>query len=401
VTITVDCEEDLVEDSGGGSGGGGSSAMCVSEWVCSPWTKCSSDGFTTRVCEDMNRCNMDYYIHEMELSCIYVPPVECFEDWTCKEWGPCMPGDKKTRDCKDQNNCGTEESKPEIEEECIYIPTCTDKVQNQGETGVDCGGPCLPCKKIEIPGVIKEQKNIISAAIIGSIFLIMSLLIVYKYFYKEINSTATKLKLALIRKHTKRILLSDKDKTYLLDELDKLEKSLTGNNSFQKAMELTVLCRGYFSSIFKIPITAEKELIEKYNKQLKIKELLSNVFLSFFDKTVLVETKKTQMFKTDVLVLIEELREIIHLTAKFTKTDIHSEIKEIAILKNDNPMLALKKHLFNIYIAMHFDEIEVVKQKYAEILKNYESLSEADKGKVYDDMNRLFYEVGYFLSMFK
>lgn len=24
-------------------------------------------------------------------------------------------------------------------------PTCTDKVQNQDETGVDCGGPCLPC----------------------------------------------------------------------------------------------------------------------------------------------------------------------------------------------------------------------------------------------------------------
>ena len=25
-------------------------------------------------------------------------------------------------------------------------PTCTDKVQNQDETGIDCGGPCLPCE---------------------------------------------------------------------------------------------------------------------------------------------------------------------------------------------------------------------------------------------------------------
>ena len=24
-------------------------------------------------------------------------------------------------------------------------PTCTDGIQNQGETGVDCGGPCPPC----------------------------------------------------------------------------------------------------------------------------------------------------------------------------------------------------------------------------------------------------------------
>jgi len=27
-------------------------------------------------------------------------------------------------------------------------PTCTDKIQNQGEAGMDCGGPCVPCKEI-------------------------------------------------------------------------------------------------------------------------------------------------------------------------------------------------------------------------------------------------------------
>jgi len=28
---------------------------------------------------------------------------------------------------------------------CIACPTCSDGIQNQGETGVDCGGPCAPC----------------------------------------------------------------------------------------------------------------------------------------------------------------------------------------------------------------------------------------------------------------
>lgn len=28
---------------------------------------------------------------------------------------------------------------------CIACPTCNDGIQNQGETGVDCGGPCAPC----------------------------------------------------------------------------------------------------------------------------------------------------------------------------------------------------------------------------------------------------------------
>jgi len=25
------------------------------------------------------------------------------------------------------------------------VPTCNDGIQNQGETGIDCGGPCAPC----------------------------------------------------------------------------------------------------------------------------------------------------------------------------------------------------------------------------------------------------------------
>lgn len=27
-------------------------------------------------------------------------------------------------------------------------PTCTDKIRNQGETGIDCGGPCAKCEEI-------------------------------------------------------------------------------------------------------------------------------------------------------------------------------------------------------------------------------------------------------------
>ncbi len=38
----------------------------------------------------------------------------------------------------------------------IPAPSCYDAIQNQGETGIDCGGPCIPCylkeaKPLEIP----------------------------------------------------------------------------------------------------------------------------------------------------------------------------------------------------------------------------------------------------------
>ena len=31
---------------------------------------------------------------------------------------------------------------------CRACPTCDDDIQNQGETGVDCGGPCTVCQRM-------------------------------------------------------------------------------------------------------------------------------------------------------------------------------------------------------------------------------------------------------------
>lgn len=41
-------------------------------------------------------------------------------------------------------------------------PTCTDKIQNQGETGIDCGGPCAAC--IEMPKA--ESLKVVEKAIV-------------------------------------------------------------------------------------------------------------------------------------------------------------------------------------------------------------------------------------------
>jgi len=39
------------------------------------------------------------------------------------------------------------------------MPTCFDNIQNQGETGVDCGGPCVPCalKNLSIDTSVKPM----------------------------------------------------------------------------------------------------------------------------------------------------------------------------------------------------------------------------------------------------
>jgi hypothetical protein len=44
-------------------------------------------------------------------------------------------------------------------------PTCTDKIQNQGEEGIDCGGPCAKCEPIpDIENIKIIQKAVIPAS---------------------------------------------------------------------------------------------------------------------------------------------------------------------------------------------------------------------------------------------
>ncbi|MBN1156165.1 hypothetical protein JXA85_00980 [Candidatus Woesearchaeota archaeon] len=92
--------------------------------------------------------------------------ITCKEEWECGEWGPCING-LQNRTCVDLNNCELlkeryerrgvanvkiiTDGRPETSRRCGVIPTCFDGIQNQGEDGIDCGGPCPPCGVRAIP----------------------------------------------------------------------------------------------------------------------------------------------------------------------------------------------------------------------------------------------------------
>jgi len=90
--------------------------------------------------------------------------IICYQNWTCGDWGECISG-IQTRECVDKNNCtekkSTFESRgvpfdivyapiPPESRECEMPPSCDDGIQNQGEEGIDCGGPCEPCSLVSI-----------------------------------------------------------------------------------------------------------------------------------------------------------------------------------------------------------------------------------------------------------
>jgi hypothetical protein len=70
---------------------------------------------------------------------------KCIPEWYCNEWEVCLKEAYQIRMCTDLHSCGTQVNKPNVTQACNYIATCYDGIKDGTETGVDCGGLCLPC----------------------------------------------------------------------------------------------------------------------------------------------------------------------------------------------------------------------------------------------------------------
>ena len=72
--------------------------------------------------------------------------AECNENWICSDWGKCI-NEMTERSCADVSGCNTIADKPNEISNCNEIwPYCYDKIINQDETDIDCGGSiCNKC----------------------------------------------------------------------------------------------------------------------------------------------------------------------------------------------------------------------------------------------------------------
>ncbi len=150
---------------GSGSGGGRKPIIqqcpppkCVFNWTTGNWSVCIG-GIQTRSIRNVGTCPDDcetdvYKKPPVTRPC--VEPASCFDsiknqdesDVDCG--GICVAQNQK---CKigqlcagKDTNCWSEYCDPATGR-CATKPTCDDKILNQGEVAVDCGGPCQPCSK--------------------------------------------------------------------------------------------------------------------------------------------------------------------------------------------------------------------------------------------------------------
>jgi hypothetical protein len=73
--------------------------------------------------------------------------ITCNEKWSCGQWSACSASGVQTRKCSESNDCRTTNSKPAEQQSCTPPASCSDGIKNQGEQGVDCGGPCAACQQ--------------------------------------------------------------------------------------------------------------------------------------------------------------------------------------------------------------------------------------------------------------
>lgn len=69
--------------------------------------------------------------------------IICIPEWYCYSYGDCLNGNQN-RKCDDLKKCPNPSYIPPMSRACLA--TCSDGVQNQDETGIDCGGSCSACK---------------------------------------------------------------------------------------------------------------------------------------------------------------------------------------------------------------------------------------------------------------
>lgn len=118
----------------------------------------------------------------------------CFDKWKCQSWSSCASNGFQTRICEYAGNCTTEGNQSDTRQKCTYVApvekaavvseqpeaTCYDKIKNQGERGVDCGGPCDTCPVV--PPVVKEKTNWLYVGLgIFIILLIIAIILAHRY----------------------------------------------------------------------------------------------------------------------------------------------------------------------------------------------------------------------------
>lgn len=415
--ITCAQEED---PAGGEGGGGGASRTCEEDWTCQEWSDCYPPtltrpeylkGYQKRYCYDQESCDSDSYEYTLYRDCVYIGKAACYPKWECGEWTPCRADGTQERHCIDQTGCNEDEQKrfglPTVEKLCVYLESCADGIRNGNELGIDCGGPCEPCKTVELASSIYDSNKTLTWAIGILIFILLVSTVLYRVFRKQIKSTFSKLVWNFVKKSARQIYLIGENKKKIIIRLKAYENMLIKNSlkdSLKKEetekleSDLYILFREVFAEILGINYDSSRELFIKKATNLETTDEFRKILLNLINRILMFESKgreKTLSFIDDLILDYNLLKFII-----FNISDsMHNNLKQINIKSNKtDTVTSIIKQINKSFLMLQKDNINEAKEIYLEIIKKYEDLDEKDKVRIYESTSILFNILTYVSS---
>lgn len=108
------------------------------------------------------------------------PGGGCLEIWECDEWSYCNERGFRTRECIEHTGCVLYFHKPITSMSCNE--TCFDRIKNQDEEGIDCGGICEPCVNLRWSDF--DKGKVLSLFITGLLGLLIAILLILFFVWK-------------------------------------------------------------------------------------------------------------------------------------------------------------------------------------------------------------------------
>ncbi len=435
VNVYIDCtNQDTVESQlssssssgGGGSGGGGGFIRtCEEDWSCLEWSDCYPpdldrhpdflSGYKKRDCYDKEACDPDNYEKTIYEDCNYSTKPSCYPNWDCTLWTPCRKDGTEERSCVDKNKCSLEDQikfgLAETSRLCVYVESCFDKVQNNGELDIDCGGPCEPCKQIVLPSTLQDTNKTLTLFITVLVLLFVIALVIYKLFHKKINQLFSKFIWSIVKKSARQIYLTGSSRQDIISYLVSLEKRVntitneTNDSEYIKLQDnLFILLRKTFSAMFDIAVESSKaEFIEKINK-LDTTEEFRKVLLDLIERFIIMELNGRQIIKSKV----DELKLDFNILKLFL-FNISDEIDiknfkpvKINFSKSDNNSNNIIEKILSLlneaFLKLQNNDKERAKELYMKIIEEYEALDEVEKSNLYELTSILFHILTYINS---
>jgi hypothetical protein len=171
---------------------------CTEDWKCGNWSTCDN-GNQTRICTDNSSCGTSVDKPSLRQPCTLPVTAEvtqtttCTPNMQCGDWQECI-NSTQIRICTDVNKCNPDEVASTESQPCVeeIKETCSDRIKNQDEKGIDCGGKCKKCGFLTIVGsaisgtvnsVLGNKTRIFIFA--GSLLVLVGGFFAFKFFSKK------------------------------------------------------------------------------------------------------------------------------------------------------------------------------------------------------------------------